>query len=151
MRRKLPRIIMAIVTVQVIGSLVGLVMSKRMSEGDENSDEFMVAAIFGGRKFHSRARSLRSGVVVASMGGIDLDLRNATLAPEGAALELRTTMGGIQVTVPQDWAVDVDAKTQAGGFEVNVTPPEDLPEDAPSLRIHAVTRMGGGAVTTKTD
>jgi predicted membrane protein len=150
MRRKLLRIVMAIVTVQVIGSLVGLVVSKRMSEGDENSDEFKVAAIFGGKKFRSRARSLRSGVVVALIGGIDLDLRDATLAPEGAKLELRTTMGGIQVTVPQDWAVDVDAETQAGGFEVNVTPPVDLPEDAPNLRIHAVTRMGGGAVTAKT-
>ncbi len=150
MRRKLLRIVMVIVAVQVVGSVVGLVVSKRMSKGDENSDEFKVAAIFGGRKFHSHATNLKSGVAVASMGGIDLDLRDATLAPEGAELELRATMGGIQVTVSQDWAVNVDAETQAGGFEVNVTPPEDLPEDAPSLRIHAVTRMGGGVVTAKT-
>jgi hypothetical protein len=150
MRRTMLRLVVAIVTIQIIGSLVGLVVSRRMSEGDEDSDEFKVAAVFGGRKFHSRAGSLKSGFVVASMGGIDLDLRDATLAPEGAELELRTTMGGTQVTVPPDWAVDVDTETQAGGFEINVTSPDDLPDDAPRLRIHAVTRMGGGAVIAKT-
>ena len=150
MRRKMLRLVVTIVTIQIIGSLVGLVVSRRMSEGDEDSDEFKVAAIFGGRKFHSRAGNLKSGVVVASMGGIDLDLRDATLAPEGAELELRTTMGGTQVTVSPDWAVDVDSETHADGFEVNVTSPDDLPDDAPRLRIHAVTRMGGGAVIAKT-
>jgi hypothetical protein len=58
-------------------------------------------------------------------------------------------MGGIQVIVPNDWAVDVDKKSLAGGFDVKVTPFEDLPEGAPRLHVHAVTRMGGGLVTTK--
>lgn len=150
MRSRMLRLVVAIVTVQIVGSLVGLIVSRRMSEGDEDSDEFTVAALFGGRKFHSRAGSLKSGFVVASMGGIDLDLRDAKLAPEGAELDLRTTMGGTQVTVPPDWAVDVDTETQAGRFEINVTSPDDLPDDAPRLHIHAVTRMGGGAVIAKT-
>jgi hypothetical protein len=58
-------------------------------------------------------------------------------------------MGGIQVIVPEDWAVEVDQKSLAGGFDVKVTPPEDLPDDAPKPHVHAVTRMGGGLVTTK--
>jgi hypothetical protein len=64
-------------------------------------------------------------------------------------LELRTTMGGIEVRVPHDWSVEVDQEVLAGGLEVDVTPPEQLPADAPKLRIHAVTRMGGGLVTSK--
>ena len=36
-------------------------------------------------------------------------------------------------------------------LEVDVTAPEDLPEDAPKLRIHAVTRMGGGLITAMKD
>ena len=150
MRRKLLRLAMAVVTVQIIGSVVGLVMSKRMSEGDGNSDAFTVAAVFGGRKFRSRAVSLTSGVVVTWMGGIDLDLRGASLAPDGADLLVTTTMGGVQVTVSPDWAVDVDTDTLVGGFDVHVTPLTELPHDAPRLRIHAVTRMGGGQVTAKT-
>jgi len=149
MRRKLLRILLWIMAVQVAVWIVGLVMSKRMSKGDESSDEFQVAAICGGKKFRSRATSLRSDAAVASMGGIDLDLRDATLDPAGAELEVRATMGGVQVTVSEDWAVEVDTETKAGGFEVNVTPLEDLPDDAPKLHIHASTRMGGGMVTTK--
>jgi len=84
------------------------------------------------------------------MGGIDLDLRGASLAPDGADLLVTTTMGGVQVTVSPDWAVDVDTDTLVGGFDVHVTPLTELPHDAPRLRIHAVTRMGGGQVTAKT-
>jgi hypothetical protein len=149
MRRKLLRILLGMVAVQVTAWVVGLLISKRMTSGDEQSDEFQVAAVFGGKKFQSRATGLRSGTAVASMGGVDLDLRDATLDPAGAELELKATMGGVQVTVPEDWAVEVDTETRAGGFDVDVTPLEDLPDDAPRLHIHALTRMGGGVVTTK--
>jgi hypothetical protein len=50
--------------------------------------------------------------------------------------------------VRDDWAVEVEQEGQ-GGFEVDVTAPEDLPDNAPRLRIHAINRLGGGQVTTK--
>ena len=80
------------------------------------------------------------------MGGVDLDLRDAILDPDGASLELKATMGGFQVTVPAEWAVDFKDDSVTGGFEVDVTPLEDLPEDAPKLHIHAVAKMGGGKI-----
>lgn len=149
MSRKLKQVIMWIVIAQVVGWIVGQMIAKRMTKGDGASDEFQVAAIMGGKKFESHARDLKSGAAITSMGGIEIDLRDATLDSDGARLELKTTMGGIQVIVPNDWAVDVHKKSLAGGFDVNVTPLEDLPEDAPKLHVHAVTRMGGGLVTAK--
>ncbi|MDH3260951.1 MAG: cell wall-active antibiotics response protein [Acidimicrobiia bacterium] len=149
MDRKLKKALMWIVAAEVAGWIVGQIIAKRMTKGDEASDEFQVAAIMGGKKFESHARDLKSGSAITSMGGIEIDLRDATLDSDGARLDLKTTMGGIQVIVPKDWAVDVDKKSLAGGFDVKVTPPEDLPEDAPKLHVHAVTRMGGGLVTTK--
>jgi len=149
MGRKLKKALMWIVAAEVAGWIVGQMIAKRMTKGDEASDEFQIAAIMGGKKFESHARDLKSGAAITSMGGIEIDLRDATLDSDGARLELKTTMGGIQVIVPEDWAVDVDKKSLAGGFDVKVTPLEDLPEDAPKLHVHAVTRMGGGSVTTK--
>ncbi len=149
MGRKLKQVIMWIVVAQVVGWIVGQMIAKKMTKGDEASDEFQVAAIMGGKKFESHARDLKSGSAITSMGGIEIDLRDATLDSGGARLDLKTTMGGIQVIVPNDWAVDVDKKSLAGGFDAKVTPLEDLPEDAPKLHVHAVTRMGGGLVTTK--
>jgi predicted membrane protein len=149
MGRKLKLALVWFVVAQAMGWIAGQMIAKRMTKGNEASDEFQVAAIMGGKKFESHAKDLKSGAAITSMGGIELDLRDATLDSGGARLELKTTMGGIQVVVPEDWAIDVDQESLASEFDVNVTPHEQLPEDAPKLHIHAVTRMGGGLVTTK--
>ena len=108
-----------------------------------------MAAICGGKKFKSIAPGLRSGSVITSMGGADIDLRDATLDSSGANLEVKTLMGGIRVVVPAEWAVDLAADTKAGGVEARVPPLESLPDDAPRLNVHAVARMGGVLVTTE--
>ncbi len=125
----------------------GQVLSRRLEEGDAESDEFSIATVFGGRERASGAASLRRGRVIACCGGVDLDLREATLAPGGAELLVQAFMGGVQVTVPADWRVTVEADAIAGGVDTNVTPPEELPDEAPSLHISVVARMGGVAVT----
>lgn len=149
MLRKLVRTLFWLALAQAATMAVGQVLSSRMSRGDEQSDVFQVAAVCGGRQFRSYARDLRSAAAVATMGGIDLDLSHAHLVAEGAHLDLRATMGGIKVVVPADWSVHVDAQQTAGGCETRVTPVEDLSEDAPQLRVHAVARMGGVLVTAK--
>jgi hypothetical protein len=151
MWKKLLRPVCVFLTISAVASVVGQIIAVRLSRGDEGSDEFQIAAICGGKKFQSRAEHLRSGSVVASMGGIDLDLRDATLDPAGASLDVRATMGGVQVIVPETWAVDVESSALAGGFEFNVTPPEKLPDDAPRLHVRAVVRMGGALVTNGAD
>ena len=89
--------------------------------------------------------------VVTSVGGIDLDLRDATLDDAGAELDLTATIGGIRVIVPAEWAVDIDAEAMAGGFDARVTPVEEMPDTAPKLHVHAVARMGGIQVTNDPD
>ncbi len=149
MRDRRLRIFVVLLSVQVAAFIFGLVVSKKLTRGDESSDDFRLASIMGGKEFSSHAAHLRSGTAIACMGGIQLDLRGATLDPAGASLELKTMMGGIEVIVPEDWAVDVDEDVLGGQLEVKVTPSEDLPEDAPKLHVHAVTRIGGTQVTAK--
>lgn len=149
MMRKLVRVAMVVMAVQAVAALIGQLVSKKLTRGDESSNEFQVAAFFGGKSFESRASGLRSGSVITSMGGVEIDLREATLDSGGAELDLRTTMGGIQVLVPDNWAVDLVSETIAGECHARVTAIEELPEDAPKLRVHAATRMGGVLVTTK--
>ena len=148
MSKKLRRVVIGVVAVQVGAWVAARMASRRLEKGDEDSDEFRIAAIMGGRSFHSHASRLSSGEVIAGMGGIDLDLRDAMLDPRGATLDLNAVMGGIQVVVPEGWAIDLDADAVAGRVDTNVTPVEDLPGDAPRLRINATTRMSGALVTT---
>jgi hypothetical protein len=138
-----------ILAVQVLAWAVGQVVARVLAIGDEHSDEFRIATLSSGREFHGTADRFRSGSALALMGGLKLDLRDVTLDPEGAVLELNATMGGIEVRVPEDWAVDVDERSIAGGFEANVTAPEDLPDDAPVLHVRARNLMGGTLVTTE--
>ena len=72
-------------------------------------------AVWGGREFASTTTNLISGWAVAVLGGIALDLRDAKLGSEGASLALRATVGGIAVTVPDDWRVVVESNVKAGG------------------------------------
>jgi hypothetical protein len=149
LRGRLLQALIVFVGVSVAGWITGLLVARRLTIGDDHSDDFQLASIMGGKKFHSHASHLKSGTAITLLGGTALDLREATLDPTGASLELRTTMGGIEVRVPHDWSVEVDQEVLAGRLEVDVTPPEELPADAPKLRIHAVTRVGGGLVTAK--
>ena len=131
--------------------LAGQLRVRRIQEGDEESDTFTVAAMMGGKQFRSRATSLRSGRAIVQMGGLDVDLRQATLDPAGARLEVKASLGGVRVLVSENWRVVVTADTKKGELEVDVKDPDDLPEDAPRLTIDMVIRGGGGLVTTTED
>lgn len=149
LRKRLLRAVLVFVALSVAVRIVAAVAASKLTLGDESSDEFRTTSIMAGREFHSRADQLKSGSAVTILGGMALDLTKATLDPGGASLELDTRMGGIEVRVPAHWSVEVEQDTRGGVLEVNVPSPEDLPEDAPKLRIHAVTRMGGGEINAR--
>ncbi len=148
---KVRRPLLVWVGVEAVLFVAGQVVARRLAQGDEDSDEFRVAAVVGGKRFRSRALRLRAGSVLAWVGGVELDLRAATLDATGATLDVAATMGGVQIMVPAGWAVDVDEHAMAGGVEVRVTGPDDLPDDAPTLNVRATARMGGVLVTTGSD
>jgi hypothetical protein len=128
---------------------LGQVLARRRTFGDETSDEFGVAAYLGGVQRTCRAGSLRRGTVSVVLGGVDLDLREATLDPAGADLDLSATWGGVNLTVPRDWRVQVEDRATLGGVEARVTPSEELPDDASTLRVVASARFGGVSIAAK--
>ena len=129
-----------------VAGIAGQALARRRTVGDEASDEFDLAVYFGGVDRGSTATALRRGVVSVFCGGVDLDLREATLAPGGATLDLSATWGGIDVVVPRNWKVLVDGRSLLGGFDARVTPPDDLPDDAPRLDVSVTARLGGVSV-----
>lgn len=132
----------------VLGLLwaIGQARARRRTVGDATSDEFELAAYFGGAQRTSTASSLRRGIVRVFCGGVDLDLREATPDPGGATLELSAVWGGVNVTVPRSWRVVVDDRSILGGFDARTTPPDELPEDAPLVRVRVTARLGGAAI-----
>ena len=125
--------------------VVGQILSKNYEgqESDADADDFRVGAMLGGRQVVSTATALRSVEMKVFMGGVDLDLRDATLAPRGAHLSLNVTAGGVRVAVPPTWLVVVADDVVGGAVEVDTTPADDLPTDAPVLTVEATVRSGG--------
>ena len=149
MRDKLLRVFIVLMGASVAAWVASVVATARLTRGDGNSDDFQVATIMNGGEFYSYAAALRTGAAITVMGGVRVDLRGATLDPSGASLELNTFVGGLEVLVPEDWAVEVDQEVRGGDLKVDVTPLDDLPEDAPRLRIRTVLRFGGAEITAK--
>jgi hypothetical protein len=137
----------AIVKFLVITSLirvVGMAISRAYEgESTASDDDFKLMALMSGRLLASESDSLRTGTAVAVLGGVDIDLRGATIDPGGAHVSLKAYMGGIRLSVPPTWKVYVDEDARAGGVEVEAADPETLPDDAPRLTVEAIARSGG--------
>ena len=116
------------------------------SRGDAESDEVALVAVFDGAELRSEAKAFRGGSMLAWYGGVDADLREATLAPD-ARLSVTALFGGVALRVPPEWRIEADIKAIAGGYDVSGTDPDD--PDAPVLRLEGHALCGGIAVSRK--
>ena len=128
-----------------LGALVGMIVAaaffKRVvrSRGDAESDELALVAILDGVELESRSKAFRGGSMLAWLGGIDVDLTDAELAP-GARLSVHALFGGIDVTIPPTWRVESDTKALMGGIDARGA--QDDP-DAPVLVLQGTAVFGG--------
>ena len=114
---------------------------------DPSADEIVAVAIFAPLEFHSTSRNFRGGQLECWYGGGVLDLRDATLAPEGATLRVRAVFGGGQILVPADWKV-VSTVRGAGGLQ-DIREAKGFAADAPELVIEGLLIAGGFAVSSE--
>jgi hypothetical protein len=125
----------------------GAVMKRMLpSRGDEESDEVALVAIFDGVALKSRAKAFRGGSMLAWYGGVAVDLREATLAPD-ARLSVHSLFGGVAIRVPADWRIESSATGLGGGVAIGV--PESDNPDAPTLALEGFALFGGIAVGAK--
>src|SRR5258708_27774174 len=114
---------------------------------DPAADEIVAVAIFGPLDFHSTSGNCRGGQLECWYGGGVLDLRDATLAPEGATLHVRAVFGGGQILVPADWKV-VSTVRGMGGLQ-DIRDAKGFAADAPELVIEGILIAAGFAVMSE--
>ena len=106
--------------------------------GTERLDAF---ALLGGVQRVSRSTDFRGGNASATLGGCDIDLRQATILDgETAVLDAMAFMGGVEVKVPEDWTVETRGIAVLGGFEDKTRRPLD---DRKKLVVTGLAVMGG--------
>jgi hypothetical protein len=85
--------------------------------------------------------------VLAVMGGVELDFREADLLEGTTEISILAIMGGCQIVMPSDVGVEVNGSGFMGGFtHLQHRPPD---EDAPLIRIKGLAVMGGVEVKIK--
>jgi hypothetical protein len=85
--------------------------------------------------------------VVAVLGGVQLDLREARFSQREVTIDVFTLCGGVDITVGDDVEVDVSGVGIMGGFDHRATGP-GLP-GAPRVRVVGLALMGGVHVSRK--
>ncbi len=145
--RTLRRVLLGVLLLNVL-LVAAAQVAKRMlpSYGDEDSDVFAAVAAMDGAEIVNRSDSFRAGSGTAVMGGMTIDLTGAEISTS-ATLELTAVAGGIDVTVPVGWRVEMASTVFAGGAE-NLTDPDAADDEAPLLLVDARAYFGGVAVRT---
>ncbi|HYH34991.1 MAG TPA: DUF1707 domain-containing protein [Nocardioides sp.] len=84
------------------------------------------------------------------MGGVDLDLREATFAARETTIYANAVMGGIDITVDARTHVIVEGVGIMGAFEqARDKVPAELTAESPVVRVKGLALMAGVTVTRK--
>ncbi|MEX2425455.1 MAG: LiaF domain-containing protein [Thermomicrobiaceae bacterium] len=120
-----------------------LLMRSGVTASGDAGDRINGFAIFGGQTTVARSESFSGGSLTALFGGIDLDLRQAHLAPDGAGIETFSAFGGINVIVPRGWRVTVTGMPLFAAYEDSVDRSVEPEPGAPQLVVSGVALFGG--------
>lgn len=112
---------------------------RSLASTDERFDKQVT---FGGLELKIESQAWRGGELGVTAGGVELDLRYARLAPEGALLDVRILMGGVDIRVPDTWQVKNDVTPLLGGADDSTRSTQGS-TDAPLLRVIGSVTLGG--------
>ena len=103
----------------------------------------LVVSIMGGSQRTGQWSVPRTLNVIALMGGSQLDLREARLPAGVVEVRILAVMGGVQILVPPNLAVEANGAAVMGGFAHVERAPAAPDPGAPLLRVTGLALMGG--------
>jgi len=90
------------------------------------------------------SKEFKGGNLTSIWGGIELDLRTASISSGPAIVDVFALWGGIDIIVPRDWTVIVKGTPILGGFEDKT---EQQPGELPKhLVVSGIVIMGGADI-----
>jgi len=102
-------------------------------------------AILGGNERKINSKSFKGGQITSILGGSQIYLLDARLAPGENVIELFTLFGGSTLIVPNHWHVKVEVTSIFGGFSDKRSLVESREkEDEGLLIIKGIALFGGG-------
>jgi len=118
----------------VAGGLIG---------ADTDVSEF---AFWSGKVRRNASPAFRRADLTAIMGGVELDLRGASTQGHEAIIDVFVWWGGVEITVPPDWAVSNQVMVVMGGADDSSSGTQDATN---RLIVRGFCIMGGVDITTQ--
>ena len=139
---------LGLVVTAIVGAIAAAATKRRMvTVDDPDANEIKLAAVFEPMSFRSVATAFRGGSIECWYGGGVVDLREATIDPAGAHLDIKAIFGGGQLVVPEGWNVTINT-VGIGGFG-DGRPKVERPVDAPTLTIDGTVVFGGFGIVSQ--
>lgn len=114
------------------------------SNTTELEDEVIdVSAVFSGSSHRINSQKFRGGKVTSTFGGVELDLRNASMASNEASLDVDVSFGGCEIKVPQSWHVIIQGTPIFGGVENDTLQRAIGGEQVSTLTVRTTVLFGG--------
>lgn len=117
------------------GAVMGASRIMNHSESTVN-----VVTFIGGNHIKNISQDFHGGEVTAVMGGVEIDLRQASMSGE-AVLNVFAFWGGIEIKVPSDWNVVLNGVPILGGIDDKTMQPADSQSKRLVIKGYAI--MGG--------
>jgi hypothetical protein len=112
-------------------------------DADRVREHGFLVSIFGATNRAGRWIPARKNFALGFLGGVALDFREALLGPGVTDLNVFAFLGGIDIIVPPEMAVEVDGMALMGGFEHQTDTPLRTNPDLPTLRVRGLAFLGG--------
>ncbi|MEX0837037.1 MAG: DUF1707 domain-containing protein [Gemmatimonadota bacterium] len=120
-----------------------------VADPDRVKDREIVVAVMGGNGRKGRWIPARHSVVMAVMGGAELDFRDAVMPPGVTEVQIYAFWGGVDILVPPDMHVESTGFAVMGGFDHAAEDAVEPSPGAPSLRITGIAVMGAVDISVR--
>ena len=107
---------------------------------------FSEVAVWSGKVRRVSSALFRRADLTAIMGGVEVDLRSASTGGQEAVIDLFVWWGGIEITVPPDWAVSNQVVVFMGGVDDSSSGTQDARN---RLVVRGFVVMGGAEIKIK--
>jgi len=114
----------------------------RQGETDNNDGKINYRFIFSGTEQVILDPVFKGGTIDATFGGLELNLRRTSLAEGKTFLYVNVVFGGVEITAPEHWDIEIVSKSFAGGVSDDRLKVKDI-DHTKKLVIVANCTFGG--------
>lgn len=140
-----PLILVAVGFVILLRSVRGQPASGGRDAQSSTDAVISEVAIWSGKIRRVSSPAFRRADLTAIMGGVEVDLRAASTGGQEAVIDVFVWWGGIEITVPPDWAVSNQVVVFMGGADDKSTGTQDARN---RLVVRGFAVMGGVEIKT---